>query len=79
MRLKLLVGLSGNEYSLAPGDEHEFDGEMVDGKVTGEAGRLIDAGIAELVETSEPEPVAPGQRKKAKTNVVSPEGGDATK
>lgn len=78
MRLKLLVGLSGNEYSLAPGEEHDFDGELVDGKVTGEAGRLIDAGIAELAETGEPEPVAPVQRKKAKPNVVSPKGNDAS-
>lgn len=77
MKLKLLVGLSGNEYSLAPGDEYDFDGELVDGKVTGEAGRLIDAGIAEPAETGEPEPVAPVQSKKAKPNVVSPKGNDA--
>lgn len=77
MRLRLLVGLSGNEYSLAPGDEHDFDGELVDGKVTGEAGRLIDAGIAELAEAGEPEPVAPVQKKKAKSNVVFPKGNDA--
>lgn len=70
MKLKLLVGLSGNEYSLAPGDEHDFD--------AAEAGRLIDAGIAVTAEADEPAPATPAPKKKAKANVVSPEGGDAT-
>ncbi len=69
MKLKLLVGLSGNEYSLAPGDEYDFD--------AAEAGRLIDAGIAVRVEADEPAP-APAAKKKGRANVVSPEGGDAT-
>jgi hypothetical protein len=77
MKLKLLVGLSGNEYSLAPGDEYDFDGEEVDGKVTGEAGRLIDAGIAVKAGTAEPQapaaPAAPASKKKGKANVVPPE------
>lgn len=38
MLLKMLMGLSGPDLSLAPGDEHEFD--------DAEAGRLKDAGFA---------------------------------
>jgi hypothetical protein len=38
VRVKLLVGLSGPAYCLAPGDEHEFDAV--------EAQNLIAAGFA---------------------------------
>lgn len=48
VEIELLVSLSGPEYSLSPGDKRDFPGEVVDGKVTGEAGRLIDAGYAKL-------------------------------
>ena len=41
MKLKMLTGLSGPEYNLAPGDEREFS------KV--EAVRLIEAGFAVAV------------------------------
>lgn len=38
MLVKMLVGLSGTEFCLQPGDEREFD--------DGEAARLIKAGFA---------------------------------
>ena len=38
MKIKMLIGLSGPEYALAPGDERVFP--------DGEARRLIDAGYA---------------------------------
>lgn len=38
MKVKMVTGLSGPDYSLSPGDEHEF-GEA-------EAKRLIEAGFA---------------------------------
>jgi hypothetical protein len=73
MNIKMLVGLSGNEYSLAPGDEYAFP--------DAEARRLIEAGYAVKADTETPEPAAPAPpaaKKKGKANVVSPEGGDAT-
>lgn len=76
MLLKMIAGLSGPEFNLAPGDEREFDGEEADGVVTGEAGRLIDAGFAVRADT--PAPVeAPAKRKKGKADVV-PAPGDAS-
>lgn len=71
VELEMLVGLSGPEYSLSPGDKRNFPGELVDGKVTGEAGRLIDAGYAKLPVDEESsvaendEKPAPRKRKKA--------------
>jgi hypothetical protein len=44
MKLKMLTGLSGPDYSLAPGDEREFE--------DAEAGRLIEAGFAIAVESA---------------------------
>lgn len=46
MLLKMLVSLAGPEFTLSPGDEREFEGELVEGEVTGEAGRLVAAGFA---------------------------------
>jgi len=67
MLLKMIAGLSGPEFNLAPGDEHEFD--------DAEAGRLIDAGFAIHAEADEaPAAVAPAKTKKGKANVVSTEG-----
>jgi hypothetical protein len=69
MKLKMLVGLSGNEYSLAPDDEHDFpDAEAI---------RLIDAGygvpvVAHSVERAVAE-TAPERRSKRGKNVVSDE------
>lgn len=48
VEIELLVSLSGPEYSLSASDKRSFPGEVVDGKVTGEAGRLINAGYAKL-------------------------------
>lgn len=56
MKLRMLVGLSGNEYSLSPGDERDFP--------DAEAGRLIDAGYAEAVVTVKAKP-APEQEADA--------------
>ena len=42
MRVRMLTGLSGPAYALAPGDEHDFD--------QAEAIRLIEAGYAAPVE-----------------------------
>ncbi|WP_425963883.1 hypothetical protein [Rhizobium nepotum] len=69
MKLKLLIGLSGNEYSLAPGDEYDFS--------DGEAGRLIDAGYAVKVDGEEPPAAAPSTKRKGKANVVSSDGDGA--
>ncbi|KAA3504369.1 hypothetical protein DXM27_03785 [Rhizobium rhizogenes] len=63
MKVKLLVGLSGNEYSLSPGDDRDFEDD--------EAGRLIDAGYA--VKVGELAAAATTKRK-GKANVVSSEG-----
>ncbi|MBD9636090.1 hypothetical protein IB277_07255 [Ensifer sp. ENS07] len=75
MKIQMLVGLAGNEYSLAPGDEREFP--------QAEAVRLIDAGFAKLVADGavpHPQPVSSERRgKKGKAYVVSDEsdhGGD---
>jgi len=75
MKIKMLVGLSGNEYSLASGDEREF--------ADAEAIRLIDAGfavpVAEVkVERAVAQPAPERRTKKAKEagNVVSAENGD---
>lgn len=67
MKVRMLVGLSGLEYSLAPGEEWEF-GEA-------EAARLIAAEIAEALE-----PVAAGDRRgrpRKQDNVVSADGDGA--
>lgn len=64
MKVRMLVGLSGLEYSLAPGDEWEF-GEA-------EASRLIAADIAEALE-----PVSAIERRgphRKKDDVVSSDG-----
>lgn len=69
MKVKLLVGLSGNEYSLAPGDEYDF--------AEGEAARLVDAGYAVKVEGEEPVAPTSNTKRKGKANVVSSEGDGA--
>lgn len=73
MNIRMLVGLAGNEYSLAPGDEREF--------ADAEAIRLIDAGYAVPVaevktERAVAQPAPERRTKKAKEagNVVSAEG-----
>ncbi|TBC36415.1 hypothetical protein ELH33_15420 [Rhizobium ruizarguesonis] len=65
MLLKMTAGLSGPEFNLAPGDEHEFD--------DAEAERLVDAGFAVKADADDA-PVASPARKKGKANVVSTEG-----
>ncbi|PDS68004.1 hypothetical protein [Rhizobium phaseoli] len=65
MLLKMIAGLSGPEFNLAPGDEREFD--------DAEAERLIEAGFAVKAEVDEVPAAAPA-RKKGKANVVSAEG-----
>lgn len=75
MKIKMLVSLAGNEYSLSPGDERDF--------AQAEAIRLIDAGFAvpvaeEKTERAVAQP-ATEKRKKGKADVVSDEdngGGD---
>lgn len=64
MKVKLLVGLSGNEFSLSPGDQGDFEDN--------EAERLIAAGYA--VKVDEPASPTPSTKRKGKTNVVSSEG-----
>ncbi|RDL51807.1 hypothetical protein BLJAPNOD_02948 [Ensifer sp. M14] len=71
MKIKMLVGLAGNEYSLAPGDERDFP--------DGEANRLIVAGyavpaVAEKAERAVVQPVTERRTKKGKADVVSSEG-----
>ena len=73
MNIKMLVGLSGNEYSLAPGDEHAFPDV--------EAIRLIDAGYAVPVAevkneraVAQPAPERRTKKPKETGNVVSAEG-----
>ncbi|NGN45175.1 hypothetical protein G6N74_29415 [Mesorhizobium sp. CGMCC 1.15528] len=73
MKIKMLIGLSGNEYSLAPGDERDFPQD--------EAIRLIQAGYAILaadvtIERAVSTPVIE-KRKKGKPDVVSTEGDDS--
>ncbi|MBY3333752.1 hypothetical protein HFN98_24475 [Rhizobium laguerreae] len=65
MLLKMTAGLSGPEFNLAPGDEHEFD--------DAEAERIIDAGFAVKADADDAPAAAPA-RKKGKANVVSTEG-----
>lgn len=70
MLLKMTVGLSGPEFSLAPGDEREFEDE--------EAARLIDVGFAAKAEAEDAAAAAaPAKTKKGKANVV-PASGDAS-
>lgn len=68
MKIQMLVGLAGNEYSLAPGDERDFP--------QAEAVRLIAAGFAKPVADGPvPQPVSAERRgKKGKADVVSDEG-----
>jgi len=78
MKIRMTVGLSGNKYSLAPGDEYEFpDGEAI---------RLVEAGYAvpvaeQKVERAVALPAAERRSKKPKTqeagDVVSEQGDDA--
>ncbi|NZD50534.1 hypothetical protein [Rhizobium leguminosarum] len=68
MLLKMIAGLSGPEFNLAPGDEREFD--------DAEAGRLIDAGFAVMADTPAPTE-EPAKTKKGKANVVSAPGNAA--
>lgn len=74
MKIRMTVGLSGNAYSLAPGDEHEFpDGEAI---------RLVEAGYAvpvaeQKVERAVALPAAERRAKKGKADVVSEQGDDA--
>lgn len=67
MKVKLLVGLSGNEYSLSPGDDRDFEND--------EAERLIAAGYA--VKVDEPGDTVTTTKRKGKANVVSSEGDGA--
>ncbi|WP_455918847.1 hypothetical protein [Ensifer canadensis] len=75
MRIKMLVGLAGNEYSLAPGDERDFpDGEAI---------RLVEAGyavpaVAEKTEQAVVQPVPERRTKKGKADVVSSEGDNSS-
>ncbi|UXT48843.1 hypothetical protein FY136_06145 [Agrobacterium tumefaciens] len=64
MKVKLLVGLSGNEYSLSPGDERDFEAD--------EAERLIAAGYA--VKVDGPVDTVTTTRRRGRANVVSSEG-----
>lgn len=75
MNVKMLVGLSGNEYSLSPGDERDFPEK--------EAIRLIDAGYAvpatgEKVERAVAQPAPERRTRKGKADVVSTQGDSAT-
>lgn len=72
MKIRMLVSLAGNEYSLSPGDERDFP--------QAEAIRLIDAGYAvpvaeQKVERAIAQPAAE-KRKKGKADVVSHENND---
>ncbi|RWB65660.1 hypothetical protein [Mesorhizobium sp.] len=64
MLLKMLTGLSGPLFSLAPGDEYDFD--------DAEAERLKAAEFA-----IDAEPKAPATTKRGKADVVSSNGDDA--
>lgn len=74
MLIRLLVGLSGNEYSLGPGDERDFPQD--------EAVRLVSAGYAvPVLETKVERAVqmaASERRGKRGKNVVRANGYDAT-
>lgn len=68
MIIRMLVGLSGNEYSLAPGQERDFP--------QGEALRLISAGYAVPVAEQNIEravAVTATEKRGRKRNVVSSE------
>jgi hypothetical protein len=65
MLLKMLAGLSGPLFNLAPGDEYDFDDE--------EASRLKDAGFAVDAVAA-----APAGTKKGKSDVVSGQGNGAS-
>jgi hypothetical protein len=70
MLIRMLVGLSGNEYSLAPGHERDFP--------QGEALRLISAGYAvpvaeQKIERADATPVSERRSKRVKADVVSSE------
>ncbi|MDW9650796.1 hypothetical protein GOB33_22190 [Sinorhizobium meliloti] len=73
MKIRMLVSLSGNEYSLGPGDERDFP--------QNEAIRLIDAGYALPVAEEKTEravsELAQERRGKRGKNVVSHENHDA--
>ena len=75
MLVRMLVGLSGNQYSLGPKDEHDFPQD--------EALRLISAGyavpVAELkVERAVAAPAPERRVKRGKRNVVPGENYDAS-
>jgi hypothetical protein len=67
MLIRMMVGLSGNEYSLGPGDQRDFPQD--------EAIRLVEAGYAVPVAEHETERAvaAPAAEKRGrkKRNVVS--------
>ena len=74
MNIRMLVGISGNEYSLSPGDERDFPER--------EAIRLIEAGYAvpaveAKIERAVAQPISERRSKKGKADVVSTENGDA--
>lgn len=73
MKIKMLVSLAGNEYSLSPGDERDF--------TQAEAIRLIDAGFAVPVAEAKTERAvaqpATEKRKKGKADVVSDSSGNS--
>ena len=45
MKVKMLTSMAGRDFSLSPGDEHDF--------TDGEADRLIAAGFCEAVEAKQ--------------------------
>jgi hypothetical protein len=74
MKIRMLVGLAGSEYSIGPGDEREFPDK--------EAIRLIDAGYAvpvaeKAAERAVAEPALERRGKKGKADVVSNSGNDS--
>lgn len=71
MRIRMLTGLSGSAFSLAPGSERDFPDD--------EAIRLIEAGFAVPVaapnhEKAVSEPVIERRGKRGRPNVVSSDG-----
>jgi hypothetical protein len=71
MKIRMLVGVAGNEYALAPGDEREFSDK--------EAIRLIDAGYAvpmaeAKIERAVAAPAVERRGRKGMADVVSAEG-----
>lgn len=73
MKIRMSVGLSGNEYSLAPGDEREFpDAEAI---------RLVEAGFAIPIAEVKIERAVAGtgseRRGKSVPNVADAKSGDA--